>query len=403
MVGRAAAQDPGAISRISEPVIVAGTQLRPFAGRPTAEIGVWAWNGDTWARLASQVDQRDAGGSFVADEDANVLDANDELVFMADALGTQPAAEGAVPPGVAAAAAWARITVTDPLVPAATGYAYVFAGPDHAPEPLVRYDAATRVIHSEAYTVGLATAAVDGFVGLNRVSLMGDPRNRIDRTKIRVTVPIVGDFNEESLGQLGGFPPLEPIIEGPVRLILDPSGGAVAYAARASLFGVDIGQNIPLIPGLEFRVSLDLSANATGAMYRDAYTLRDITVDGMPDTVQQLLLPPWRQISFEEGRLVLLATGPPTPLLVRNYYKDDSTPDTTDTGDQMSYGDSGVSASSFAELAAVGFLGQMVALAPDHTVSAARLAEQLANPLEIEVTLSGSALYLPSLHQNGAR
>jgi hypothetical protein len=410
----ASAQDAVPITRLSEPVVVSGAQLAPLHGVPTDRVGVWVWREDesrvppgAWERLASQVDQRDADGAFVASEGGSGFDATDEIVFMADALGvvavTPEAIAEAAPDGVVAGSAWAQITVTDPLESSAAGYAYVFESPAHSPAPLVEYDAATRVIHSAAYTIGLATTEIDGYIGLKSLSLRGDPRNRIDRTKIRVSVPTIGDFNEESLGLLGGLPPLEPIIQGPIRLIMDPTGNAVAYAARASLFGIELGQEIPPIPGLEFRVSLDLSPNASGATYRDAFSLRDITIDGAPDTVQQLLLPRWREIAFEEGRLVTLATGEPTPLLVRNYYKDDAAPDTLDTGDQMSYGDSGVSASSFGELAAVGFLGQMVAVSPEDPLTAANLAEQLANPLQIEVALSSRAIYLPWLHQNGAR
>lgn len=397
----ATAPEPGAAAgaptwRVSEPVVVAGSELGHFANLPIGRVGVWRLTGQVWERITSQVDQRDDGDSFVPVEDGNFLDGNDELVFMADQLGDPRPGDDSWPPGVSRSLSPAEIAVTDPLRPTYVGYAYVFDSPAATPAPLVTFDGSTTEIESDAYVLGFATEA-DGFFGLKRLSLMGDARDRVDRSKFRLSIPQFGEFTEESLGAMGGFTPVQPVVEGPVRLVMDASGESFAYEARATLFSMDLDTDaLPPIP-LELRMSLDFSPNASGATYRAENLPRGVPIDGQPDTVPGLMVPMWREVEFEEGRLVTLATGEPTPLLVRPYYKDDATPDDTDTGDQMSYGDNGISASTINGLVEVGFLGQMVALAPDSDVTAADLAEQLANPLvvEVDVAPAGKAIYLP--------
>jgi hypothetical protein len=382
--------------RISEAIIVPGDRLAQLRGASIDAVAVWIHDDGAWRRIRSQVDQRDENGQYVATEGEDALDSNDELVLLAADLGDE-APEDALPPQ--ATGVVFHVRATDPLVASWSGNAYVTEGEPAPSEPLVSYDPATREIASGVYTVGLASPAVDGFLGIKKLAFSGETTNRIDRSKIRITIPQFGEFNEESLGGLGVLPPVEPVVVGPVRVVLSPTGGSFAYPARAAVTALDIPAEIPLIPGLEFRISLDLSPESSGAAYSDAYSLREHTVDGTPDGVQQLLLAPWRQVRFGDRRLVLLATGEPTPLLVRNYYKDDSTVDPADTGDHMSFGDTGVAASSLAELAAVGFLGEMVMLGPEESTSAPELAEQLANPLVVLVRANRAALYLPRAHR----
>jgi hypothetical protein len=142
---------------------------------------------------------------------------------------------------------------------------------------------------------------------------------------------------------------------------------------------------------------LDFSPNAAGATYRAENVPDGVPIDGQPDSFLQLVFPMWREVIFEEGRVVLLAQNRPTPVLVRTYYKDDAAPDEADTGDKMSYGDNGVVSNTVDGLGDVGFLGQMVALHPDSEVTAEDLAEQLANPIviEIEVESASSTIYVP--------
>jgi hypothetical protein len=386
--------------RISEPIIVSGSQLGHFADLPVDRVAVWTLAGESWERVSSQVDQRDDDGNFVPEDGRNVLDDNDELVFMAANLGDERTGADSWPPGVSHALSPAEIAVTDPLQPDYVGHTYVFDSPPAAPGvPLVVFDEASTEIRSDAYVLGFATED-DGYFGLKRLSLMGDARDRVDRSKFRLTIPQYGEFTEESLGSMGGIGPVEPVIEGPVRLVMDASGSSTAYAARATLFSMDLGmEDIPLIPGLQLRLSLDFSPNVSGATYRAENIPSGVTIDGQPDTVRQLPFPMWREIVLDEGRLVTLAQGEPPPLLVRTYYKDDATPDEDDTGDKMSYGDNGIIASTFDGLVDVGFLGQMVALAPGEAVTAEDLAEQWANPIvvnvDVEAAPDANTIHLP--------
>ena len=381
--------------RVSEPVVMSGESLGHFEGLAVEAIGVWSVVDGSWQRVPSQVDQRDDNDAYTPDEGNNVLDANDELVFMADGLG-DARQEGSWPPGVNQVLSPAEITATDPLHEGYVGYAYVFESPSATFTPQVTFDDPSTEIRTASYTLGFATED-DGFFGIKRLSLMGESTDRVDRSKMRITIPNIGELNEETLGQFGGLPPVDPVIEGPVRLVMDAAGASLAYGARATLFNFELGGQIPPIPGLEVRFSLDFAPNAAGATYRAENTPRGVTIDGQPDRILPLPYPMWREMTFSEGRLAILATGEPPPLLVRTYYKDDSTVDDTDTGDKMSYGDNGVIASTLQGLADVGFLGQMVALSPDNPTGADDLADQLAKPLEItvQVEAAGSTLYIP--------
>ncbi len=389
-------------ARVSEPIILAGSELGVYLGQATTALGVWAYRDGVWVALPSQVDQRDDRDRFVAAEGANVLDANDELVFMADGLGAARPQAG-LPPGASADLEPAQITVTDPLDAGFVGYAYVFlTAPMDPVEPAVTYDPQTREVRSESYVLGIADPNSDGFFGLKRLSLAGDERNRLDRSKIRVTIPQFANFTEESLAQLGGVAPIEPVIMGPVRLVMSRDGSSMAYAERATLFNLEIDAQIPIIPGLEFRISLDFSPNAEGATFRAENLAGPVTIDGVPDTLMQLVFPMWREVTFEEARLVMLTTSKPPPLLVRTYYKDDAALDEEDTGDRRSYGDNGVLANSLSGLVDAGFLGQMVVLPPESDAAASDLALQLANPLVVQVQVDPAltVIHLPILtHQ----
>ncbi|MFN2114664.1 MAG: hypothetical protein ACK2T6_03050 [Anaerolineae bacterium] len=376
------------VGRDTEPVVLSGEQLGHFLGLAVSRVGVWAYRDSSWARIASQVDQRDGDGAFVPVEGADRLDGNDELVFTAGALGDARPGADSWPPGVSQELSPATIVVDDPLGAGEIGRAYVFDSPPDSPTPAVAFDSATNEIRSTAYVLGFATAE-DGYFGLKRLSLLGDERDRVDRSKFRLSIPQLGEFTEEDLGAFGVVPRVEPLIEGPVRLVMDASGASTAYAERATLLGLDLPiDEIPLIPGVEIRLSLDLDPSAVGATYRDENIPSGVLVDGQPDTVRVLPFPMWREVVFEEGRLVSLAAGAPPPIVVRGYYKDDATPDDADTGDLASYGDTGVVAVLLSGLIDVGFLGQMVVLEPDDPVNAEDLAEQLAHPLLLHVDVA---------------
>ena len=157
-VGHAASdQDSG---RYGEAIVLRGEQLGGLQGRQLEAIIAID---DQGRRLLLQVDERDAAGAFVAVEDG-ILDANDELVLMAEDAGGDWPADGIIP-----LVSGQRIKVTDPLGAADR---WIFVGgddparpfrPTHPlPEAAIRYVPASSRIAGHSYACLLYTSSGDG-------------------------------------------------------------------------------------------------------------------------------------------------------------------------------------------------------------------------------------------------
>lgn len=390
----------GASRRHADPVVVGGAWLPALQGAPLAELSVWILRGGAWERVPIQIDERDATGAYLAAEDGR-LDAEDELVFVLGAPGERASA-GAWPPGLPEGPARHELRLTDPLDPAFEAWYYLFRSPGTPAEsvpPVVRWDPVAREVRTEAYVLGLADQAADGFVGIDALSLHGDGADLVDRLKIRGNLAAFGfeqPVDEETLlaalqvaGLELGF---EPVIHGPLRVVLAEAGG-FAYADRFALFpdlsGIEdaLGGGGPLAVELrDARLSIDFSAQAAGARYRDANLPEGVAIDGQADTVPQGPVPSWREIGFANGRLAILSGAVPGDSAARVYYRDDAAGPAGDTGDGQSFGDNGVLAPDLGSLVEAGFPGEAVVLPPGSPVDPAVLAANRLSPLAIEVT-----------------
>jgi len=399
--------------RLGEAIVVRGEQITALLGVAIGDIAVARWVGDRLDVIPHQLDQRMPDGTFTAVGDG-FLNAADELVILMESVSSASAAppgssaEGFVGPAL-------RLDIADPLDDEIAAVAYVLRrAPDAEPappvEPLLTWDPAERELRSETYVLGFPDSRpeADGFFGIDRLSLFGDEADRLDRMKFRgaITTPLGSlDLTEEDLGSLGDIIPgagggvdldIEPVIVGPVRAVLDPQGAGLAYPRRAALFRTLDGFELPDLGGVvdlelaDLRLSLDLSPYALerGATYRDANIAEAVPVNGEPDAVPPVPLPAWREITFDDGRAVLLATGDPgereaAPATV--YYADAVPGPSGDTGDGDAYGDQGVSADGLEDLAASGFPGELVVLPRGLGVSASELAAALFTPLLVTV------------------
>jgi len=112
------------LDRDLEPVIVTGAAISAFAGVPVNQLFVYTYADGNWEQIPAQVDEVTARGAYTEAEDG-LLDANDEVVFMAMDLGDQ--AVGMVPTadGQPISALWYEIEVTDPISPTRKGWAYL--------------------------------------------------------------------------------------------------------------------------------------------------------------------------------------------------------------------------------------------------------------------------------------
>ena len=376
-------------SRPWAPVVLKPADLPDVAGAPITNLAVWAWRAGRWQVVPRQVDEVTAGVGYVARGDG-VFDGEDELVFMLPDGGENAPA---LPP---LARAVYRLAVSDPLAPDAPATVFYITRLDQgAPsftQDYVRWDAQTRRLTGETYVLGLDSQRPL----VTYLTLNGFDVDLVDRTKVRAVVniclPACLTLTEDDL-------PLEninPIIDGPVRVVLDEDGD-FAYATWASL---SVDQTFNGLPRLiELRVSVDLSAEAQGATYRDENVPGGVTVDGTPDTVPATPVARWRQIDHPTGRMVNWFTIGSNYSELQNYYLDRGTVDNDDTGDKRSYGDSG--------LVIVGPSGQRVAvetalwaLPRGSALDGPTLAAQLAAPLTQTITREEYyKLYLPYIQR----
>lgn len=387
--------DAGGSRRYGEAIVLSGVDMSPFFGATADELWVWVWDGASWQLQVSQLDERSETGAYVGAEDG-ALDENDEFVFDLPAHGAE-APEGSWPPGMDADAPWMRVKVVDPLQPGVETYAYVLlsrGGPEIALPPRVTWDADASEVRSDSYVLGFADPTEDGFVGFKRVSLFGGATDLLDRLKLRLTVSLAGfgeqTVTEEELALLGvdvGALTPDPVIAGPVRLVLDATGTAMAYGERF-VFRLAVFDDTVVPPGLALisaRASMDLSPDALPATYADANVPAGVPVDGEPDDVPQRPVPAWREVSVADGRLVFVRPAEELPATASVYYQDEQRPITGDTGDGVSLGDQGVFADTLDDFAGAGFPGDIVALSVDATLTAAMLAENVAAPVELEL------------------
>jgi subtilisin family serine protease len=166
----------------------------------------------------------------------------------------------------------------------------------------------------------------------------------LDRTKLRVYYRFLGlPF---TLTENSSMPPVVVLRDGPVRVIA--SRGASLTRAYGSFLQtttpVDL-TSLDFITIDELRISTDLTNTITNGTYYNENVPGGVTIDGITDTVPATpFVNAWRQVSLDDGttiQVVDLGALDGTP---SHYYRDDGVTvvDGADTGDQRSFGDSGV-------------------------------------------------------------
>ncbi|MBS1251067.1 MAG: hypothetical protein MAG451_00096 [Anaerolineales bacterium] len=243
-------------------------------------------------------------------------------------------------------------------------YAYVF----HSSEltraftaDYVRFSGAAQRIIAERYEVGF----LDNGAGLDELRLNNSGVDILDRTKVRLHVVVFGVLHrlvtEDDLEGAG----FAPVKDGPVRLIRGERGGFAYGALFQERNEVDLSDlSIPGARIERVRFSWDFNAEVldvatptattsleaslgggvatpTLTTYLDANLSEPVIIDGQPDEVPAEPVPAWRQVSHATGTIVFVADLSSLGGTQRNYYKDDGSLDSGDTGDGRSYGDAG--------------------------------------------------------------
>jgi hypothetical protein len=338
------------LTRQHAPVVISGSFLPNLQGRPLEEIFVYAYEGTISTQIPFQIDERDAGGMYVAVEDGQ-LDDNDELVFMAMDAGAWADSPSLDVGGTAITPTYV-ITLTDP-VSDTRAWAYAFCSDALArtfATDYVSYDSGDdRITSPGRYVIGFnATYAFQDYLTLGSSSL-----DLLDRHKLRAAGTVLGfpvsadeqDFTKDGVHA----------IDGPVRVTrvststFDVLGEATEITANLFAYrGLVVHPATTIVPGDPFeisyyRASIDWNEQASGMTFYDANNPAGVTIDGITDTIT--ISPPtrWTQIAGVTGTVVNVSHIPAGLGGTQStYYKDDSVVDSGDTSDQRSYGDAGL-------------------------------------------------------------
>jgi hypothetical protein len=356
---------------------------------------MWRFDGAEWHAIPFQVDERNAAGKYTTSEDGR-LDSNDELVILAVDLGVQ-ARVGTRPVEVGEPIQEAMVVVRDPLQPGELGWAYVYRS-QTAPvafQPLARYDRPSRQLIARSYVLGLS----ETFVGIERLHINSSQVDILDRSKLRVRIAPPGPFpptthTEEDamlIAEVGTLN-LQPVINGPLRVVMSEDGDGFAYPEYIDGLPALFAQLKPP-PGVpaefvdEIRLSLDFSEAALPARYSDSNLAQAVAVDGLRDQVPLSPVPTWRQVDTPMGSVVTVAhESAQLGAHVQSYYLDQSPSPQGDTGDGRSFGDNGVVQLEGADVrVGLRFLNTVAIVPPDAGTMGPTVMQQLRAPLQVAV------------------
>ena len=345
---------PEGLTRAQEPVVITGDQLSLFASAALDDLFVYTYAGAAWRQVPFQIDEVDASGTYTVEN--GLLDANDELVFMAMDLGDQATVSDWITDTGSQSHARYEIQVSDPLNPGQQAWAYLYHSSTLAPTlpaDYVSWDAANQRLVGSTYIIGFSPAV---HAAIDSMELNGSGVDALDRGKIRIAatcwigpIPFSQTLDEEDLVGLTDY---TPDIDGPVRV----GGGSTDGSSWAyhSLYQSHLTLNIddltppPPCTALtinQVRLSSDwLDPSTTGmapATYYDNNAGAGVTIDGVPDSVPSSPVTAWKQVSGGQGSIVQVVDVTMGAGQLSNYYLDNQTVDPNDTGDGRSFGDAG--------------------------------------------------------------
>jgi hypothetical protein len=327
------------LDRTEDAVIVTGDKLPSFEGVAIDQLFVYAYSGGVWKQIPWQFDEV-AGGHITATEDA-LLDADDQLIFMASDTGDQSPTGSWIDNAGSQQYPRYEITVSDPISPARKGWVYVYRSAtdtDTVTTDYVDYDETQWLFTSSRYTMGVIPYRMT----VERLEMNGSGVDILDRTKFRIYVPDLTLLLTEENVSLAETPTVR---DGRVRAFITLSGGSneitlMGYRSRYEFISdMDFSQVITSVGWM--RLSADLSPAAVGSTYYDLNTSGGVPVDGHADPVATSPATDWWQVSGSSGTVVQIADLSQLGITRTNYYKDDETIDPNDTGDQRSYADCG--------------------------------------------------------------
>ena len=393
-----AARAAATIDRPEDPVVITGTRFPAFLDVPLNELVLYADHGGNWTPVPFQIDEVNISGTYVISGDG-LLGAHDELAFMAGDTGdSATAAEWPADPAARLHPRYA-ITVTDPLSAGQQAWAYLYRSTTltRSNVSYITWSYAAQTASAMSYTAAFSPTK---FVGLSDLFINGRNVDILDRQKTRLGT-ILGTFTEESLVSTLGAATITLPATGPIRAATNEGDLKAAFYRSSIELRVTINSPIAVT---SLRSSFDwISPTISGInKYYDSNTPGGVTIDGVPDVVS--LTPPinWFQVNGgvagPGGLVMVIPHIDPGGGTLTNYYKDNGTLDSNDTGDQRSYGDAGlqVNCSIFSPCATISFtlFASILPSGTDTNVGATYFA-RAGNPLQAN---TAQQCYAPAGH-----
>ena len=366
-----------AIDRKYETVILSGKHFNSYFGTPIENLYLMAFDDNTssWIFIPYQIDERqqlinvnDTTYSYFASDDG-IFDEFDELLFMANDVGDGvdgtnwpdfPDSENPIKRY--------EIAVIDTIGTTSNniGFVYLCSSPDPIPifEDYIYADQDNDKIISQNYEMGFIPES--GLPKNLRIKAEngGDGQDFLDRLKIRlnVTVPFLGSLilTEDAILKVQD----PQYITGPVRIIRNiPFNLALTsqfilpnifnvslqffpYAMEVSLPDLDLSIISDYGSLDHIRVSTDYNIFADGMKLVNPHN--EFPIDGMMSPAEtnankELNVPGlnWILASGNHGSMLTITDVPDIGDRTAFYYNDNKFPNLNDTGDFVSFGDSG--------------------------------------------------------------
>jgi len=368
------------LSRNLEPVIIRGDAFAELNAAPLNELFVFSYSqGDSsWHQIPFQIDEVGSNGSasgfFIADD--GLLDADDELLFMTMDGGDRADSSWIADEGSQSHDRY-EIEIVNPLAPEEKEWVYLYRSTTlMADSNLVDYvdwfpsqtsSAGEDTVRSLFYEIAHGRSGLPKDLSITAEG-GGNGQDLVDALKFRASISAFGltlPLTEDRIDFVASADDSVRTIDGRIRIIREleaslniPLIPAIAfrtpplfYYPHSCVFDIAIPDlsGLPVTANIQSgRLSIDLNQNASGMGFLSANNDYDITVDGSPDTPDLQIdnvLPDgnWVFIGGDQGSIVHLFPIAPTVAGTRLlYYKDDNSTDSGDTGDEMSYGDTGI-------------------------------------------------------------
>lgn len=337
------------IEQRAEPAIIVGSDLPDFIGTAIDEIWVYAYAGGDWKQIPFQIDERnDLNGSYFFGAEDEVLDENDEIVFMPyDAGNSAPSTNWAL----GTEQQRYEVTVEDPI-DSSTKYVYIYKSSNLSKiftENYVDYDEISHVIKATDYTIGFD----DNYIGIMdemriNTSAGGDNTDILDRLKYRIQITPdiipIQFYEDNSSYNLIGYK------DGPVRVIQQVHTGDLLEIQAAFVDTIYAYKSYSIVTremtiGISpdrVQVSLDFLNASTNMTYYDSNS-NELKIDGSPDTPTSNDVPTWAEVTGYHGTIITIGNFSEIGGTQSLYYTDDNTSIDPPESEPGQYGDCGIS------------------------------------------------------------